>query len=166
MARVISRVPRGFTRYYVLHLLREKPMTGKEIIEEAERRSEGAWRPSPGLIYPLLGRLVRDRFIEEGERGRFNITPDGEKALTRYSQIHRQFERQFRIVRKLGLSILSTGKFLVEDALDGIMAVTSMVQEAVAKGSQDLQKSFNARYRAFLEGELRRLDEGQGGASE
>ena len=67
MSKVKGSVPRGFTRFYALHLLNSKPMTGKEIIIEAEKRSDGAWSPSPGLIYPLLGRLLRDELIEEGD---------------------------------------------------------------------------------------------------
>ena len=34
-------------------------MTGKEIIDKAILQSHGKWRPSPGLIYPMLGRLSR-----------------------------------------------------------------------------------------------------------
>jgi len=161
MAKVIDRVPRGFTRFYVLHLLKERPMTGKEIIEEAEKQSERVWRPSPGLIYPLLGRLVRGGLIEETEDGRFTITPEGESALQKYTVVQERLEKQLRMVRRLGLSMLTAGKYLAEDALDRIMAVTAKVQEMVAKSSKDLQKSFDAKYKAFLESELKRLEEEQ-----
>ena len=161
MAKVIGRVPRGFTRFYVLHLLKERPMTGKEIIEEAEKQSEGVWRPSPGLIYPLLGRLVRGGLIEETEDGRFTITPEGELTLQKYTMVQERLEKQLRMVRRLGLSMLTAGRYLAEDALDRIMAVTAKVQEMVAKSSKDLQKSFDAKYKAFLESELKRLEEEQ-----
>ncbi len=161
MAKVMGKVPRGFTRFYVLHLLKEKPMRGKEIIEEAEKQSEGAWRPSPGLIYPLLGRLVRGGLIEEAEDGRFVITPKGEAALQHYTVIQEQLEKQFRVVRRLGLSMLTAGKFLAEEGLDRITAVTSKVHEMIDKSSKDLQKSFYAKYREFLESELKRLEKEQ-----
>jgi len=159
MVKVISKIPRGFTRFYVLHLLRERPMTGKEIIEEAERGSDGTWRPSPGLIYPLLGRLVRGGLINEGEGGRFVITSDGETTLQQYTVIHEQLEKQFNLVRQLGLSMLKAGRFLAEESMDRIIAVTTTVHEAAAKSSKDLQRNFNTKYRAFLESELRRLEE-------
>ena len=159
MSKVTSRVPRGFTRFYVLQVLKEGPMTGKGIIEEAERRSEGDWRPSPGLIYPLLGRLLREGLIEEGEGGRFTITPEGDAALEQYTGIQRQLEKQLRVVKRLGLSMLTTGKFLAEDALDRIMVVTERANEMVAKGSKDLQRGFYTKYRSFLERELERLKE-------
>ena len=166
MAKAVSKIPRGFTRFYVLHLLTERPMTGKEIIDEAERRSDGAWKPSPGLIYPLLGRLVRGGLVKEGDGGRFIITPKGEATLRQYTAVHEQIEKQFNLVRQLGLSMLTTGRLLAEESLDRIMAVTSTVQEVVAKSSKDLQKSFYTKYRAFLESELRRLEGEQSEGSE
>lgn len=159
MKRVIGRVPRGFTRFYVLSLLKETPMTGKEIIDEAEKQSGGAWKPSPGLIYPLLGRLVRGGLIEEVEGGRFTITPRGEETLKKYTMIQEQLEWQLRVVRRLGLSLLTAGKYLAEDAMDRITAVIARVHEMVSRGSRDIQKSFYASYKAFLESELRRLEE-------
>ncbi len=61
--RVGSAVPRGFSRYYILQQLEKMPHTGKEIIDSAIEESAGEWKPSPGLIYPLLGRL-----LDEGGR--------------------------------------------------------------------------------------------------
>ena len=63
--RVGSMVPRGFSRYYILQQLMENPHTGKEIIDSAVEASAGNWKPSPGLIYPLLGRLLDEGLIED-----------------------------------------------------------------------------------------------------
>ena len=101
MAKITGNVPRGFTRFYVLYLLTEKPMTGKEIIDEAVKRSEGDWAPSPGLIYPLLGRLVRDGLISETEGGGFMITEEGGKTLKQYSKLQDQIDKQFQLVNRL-----------------------------------------------------------------
>lgn len=164
MAKVKSSVPRGFTRFYALHLLNEKPMTGKEIMEEAERRSEGAWSPSPGLIYPLLGRLHRDGLIEEGDRGKFVITPEGVKALDQHSKFQRQLERQFSLVQKLGLSMFTAGKLLAEESMDRILSVTYVMKDRVSKGSSDLQDRFYRNYKVFLESELEKLEQGHRGS--
>jgi DNA-binding PadR family transcriptional regulator len=117
MSKVSGKVPRGFTRFYVLHLLTERPMTGKEIIEEAEEKSGGDWTPSPGLIYPLLGRLVRDGLIAETDEGGFTITEKGEDALQQYTSLQRQLERQLDLVNDLGMSVYSRGKFVAEEAI-------------------------------------------------
>jgi DNA-binding PadR family transcriptional regulator len=157
VAKVKSSVPRGFTRFYVLYLIDKKPMTGKEIMEEAEKRSEGEWSPSPGLIYPLLGRLLRDGLIEEREKGKFTITPEGKIALEQHSKLQVQLERQFSLVMKLGLSMFTAGRLLAEESLDRIMSVTSMVKSTMARSSTDLQRRFYVKYKAFLENELEKL---------
>ena len=72
--RVGSTIPRGFSRYYILDLLKKKPLSGKEIIDSATKQSEGKWKPSPGLIYPLLGRLLDEGLIEESKDGKYQIS--------------------------------------------------------------------------------------------
>jgi len=159
MSKVRNIVPRGFTRFYVLYLLSENPMTGKEIIEEATMRSEGEWKPSPGLIYPLLGRLLKDSSIEENEDGRFVMTEKGVSDLQEHRKLQEQLERQLNLVSKLGLSMFTKGKLLAEESVDRIMAVTSTIKEHVSDGSTEIQNRFNKSYRNFLIGELEKLDE-------
>src|ERR1700709_236038 len=48
------RARRGDVRAAVLALLADRPMHGYEMIKEIEERSEGAWTPSAGSIYPML----------------------------------------------------------------------------------------------------------------
>lgn len=91
-------IPKGFLRFYVLKLLRDKPMSGSEIMDEIERRTEGNWRPSPGSIYPLLAwlrdkNLVKELSSDEGVK-RYMITEDGRKLL--------DVEREFFGFEKMG----------------------------------------------------------------
>lgn len=158
MSKITGKVPRGFTRYYVLYLLSEKPMTGKELIDEAERRSDGSWSPSPGLIYPLLGRLLDDELITELDGGRFTITLKGEDALKDYADFRDQLERQIELIRRMGVSMFAAGKFLAEEAVDRIVSVTESMRDRAATGSIELEKRFNSRYRDFLRNELKRLE--------
>ena len=151
-------MPRGFTRIYVLRLLKERPMTGKEIIEESEKRSGGEWRPSPGLIYPLLGRLVREGLIEEVEGGRFAITPKGEKALEQYLPLQDQLWKQIRLVTRLGLSAITTGKLLAEEALNRLMLLSEVVHDIVRESSKGIRRNLYDRYKEFLKSELQRLE--------
>lgn len=159
MSKVRSKVPRGFTRFYALHLIDEKPMTGKEIIEEATVRSEGEWRPSPGLIYPLLGRLLKDELIDENDDGKFIITEKGIEALRDHIKLQDQLEKQINLVTKLGLSMFSKGKMLAEESMDRILYITNVIKERVSDGSSDLQNRFYANYKDFLENELKKLEE-------
>jgi DNA-binding PadR family transcriptional regulator len=157
MAKVSSKVPRGFTRYYVLYLLSETPLTGKEIIKEAEAKSDGVWSPSPGLVYPLLGRLLDDELIMEVDEGRFICTSKGRRALLNYNDFQEHLEQQLKMVQKLGVSMFTTGKFLAEEAVYRITSVVESVKKRASESSNELQERFNSHYKNFLEGELERL---------
>jgi DNA-binding PadR family transcriptional regulator len=63
------RMRRGDVRAAVLVLLDEQPHSGYSLMEELERRSNGAWRPSPGSVYPTLQQLEDEGLIapEPGE---------------------------------------------------------------------------------------------------
>ena len=68
----------------LLTLLAEKPMHGYEIIGELEQRSSGAWRPSPGSIYPALQLLADEGLLTAEEKdGRrvYSITEAGKAEL-------------------------------------------------------------------------------------
>jgi DNA-binding PadR family transcriptional regulator len=74
------RVRRGDIRGAILALLKERPMHGYEMIQELERRTDGAWRPSAGSIYPTL-QLLEDEGLVVGQesegRRRFALTDAG-----------------------------------------------------------------------------------------
>ena len=60
---------RGDVRAAILALLREGPRNGYQIMSEIEERSGGAWRPSPGAVYPALQQLADEGLIEAEESG-------------------------------------------------------------------------------------------------
>jgi DNA-binding PadR family transcriptional regulator len=152
-----GKVPRGFTRYYVLYLLSENELTGKDIIDESVERSEGDWAPSPGLIYPLLGRLVRDGFIAELDGGKFTTTEDGIKELSKQDSFQDQLETQFSLMEKLGLSMYTKGKMLADETIDRISRVTATAWDKVTTKSGGVQHQFEEKYEEFLLAELERI---------
>jgi DNA-binding PadR family transcriptional regulator len=81
--KVGTRVGRGDVRAAVLALLAEKPMHGYQIIHEIEERSNGAWKPSPGSVYPALQLLADEGFITSAEsngRKTYSLTDEGRKV--------------------------------------------------------------------------------------
>ncbi len=157
MSQSPGKVPRGFTRYYVLYLLSENELTGKDIIDESIKRSDGDWAPSPGLIYPLLGRLVRDGLIEELDGGKFIITPDGQNELSKKDEFQDELEGQLTLTNKLGLSMFAAGKFLADEAIDRISNVSATAWEKVTNRSEGVQRRFEEKYELFLLEELERV---------
>ena len=62
-----GRARRGDVRTAVLRLLAEQPMHGYQIIQELSARSEGAWTPSAGSIYPMLQMLADEGLVTAQE---------------------------------------------------------------------------------------------------
>lgn len=153
LQRVGSSIPRGFSRYYVLSLLKEQQMTGKEIIESASRESNGMWKPSPGLVYPLLGRLLQEGLIEENASGKYTITKKGIEMLNDLSSIQDVIKKQLDVLMKIG----NAGRFLALDVLDRVTSMGVMLSDNLDKmGKEDKEK-----YRKFLLTELKKLEEAE-----
>ncbi len=153
LQRVGSSIPRGFSRYYVLSLLKEQQMTGKEIIESASRESNGMWKPSPGLVYPLLGRLLQEGLIEENASGKYTITKKGIEMLNDLSSIQDVIKKQLDVLMKIG----NAGRFLALDVLDRVTSMGVMLSDNLDKmGKEDKEK-----YRKFLLTALKKLEEAE-----
>jgi DNA-binding PadR family transcriptional regulator len=52
-----GRAQRGDVRVAILILLAEQPMHGYQLMQAMADRTQGAWRPSAGAIYPTLAAL-------------------------------------------------------------------------------------------------------------
>ncbi|MFD7123416.1 MULTISPECIES: PadR family transcriptional regulator [Streptomyces] len=75
-----GRARRGDVRASILALLKDRPMHGYEMIQEIGERSGGAWRPSPGSVYPTLQLLEDEGLIvsaSEGGKKLFTLTDSG-----------------------------------------------------------------------------------------
>ena len=80
-------------------------------------------------------------------------------ALDDRVKLQEQFERQYKLVTKLGLNVLAKGKMIAEESLDRIVAFTSIIKDRVKDGSIDLQNRFDEKYYEFLMNELKKLEE-------
>jgi DNA-binding PadR family transcriptional regulator len=75
-----GRARRGDVRAALLVLLEEEPRNGYGLMQEIEQRSEGAWRPSPGSVYPALQQLEDEGLVKADEssgRKLFELTDAG-----------------------------------------------------------------------------------------
>jgi DNA-binding PadR family transcriptional regulator len=71
---------RGDIRTAALLLLAEEPRNGYQIMQEVQERSEGAWSPSPGSVYPALQQLEDEGLIRSEEldgRKAYRLTVEG-----------------------------------------------------------------------------------------
>lgn len=151
LARVGSAIPRGFSRQYILSLLREQPMTGKEIIDRATLQSEGKWKPSPGLIYPLLGRLLDDGLVMEDKDGRYMITKKGLEITSDLQSFGNMIQKQIDVMLRVG----NVGRFVAMDLIDRITTIGTTLSSNLDSMTQE---ELN-RYKEFLQNELKKLYE-------
>ena len=148
--RVGSSVPRGFSRYFILELLKKKPHTGKEIINYAEEQSNGIWKPSPGLIYPLLGRLLDEGLIDETEDGRYQLTEKWKETAQDVDKVNDIVKKQLDVLFRLG----NVGRFVAMDMLEKISAMGSIL----SSNFENMTNEETKRYREFLESELKKIE--------
>jgi len=149
--RVGSSIPRGFSRYFILELLKKKTHTGKEIIDYAVKQSNGIWKPSPGLIYPLLGRLLDEGLIEEAKDGKYQLTKKGKETADDVDKINDIVRKQLEVLFRLS----NVGKFVVMDLLEKISAMGTILSSNFANMTDEETK----KYKDFLESELKKIQE-------
>ena len=149
--RVGSAIPRGFSRYFILELLKKKERTGKEIIDYAVEQSNGIWKPSPGLIYPLLGRLLDEGLIEEVKGGRYQLTKKGNETAADVDKINDIVRKQLEVLFRLG----NVGRFVAIDILEKISSMGSILSSNFTHMTDEETK----KYKHFLESELKKIQE-------
>jgi DNA-binding PadR family transcriptional regulator len=150
-SRVGSVIPRGFSRHYILGLLKEQSMTGKEIIDKAILQSDGKWRPSPGLIYPLLGRLLEEGLIDEIQNGKYKITGKGLEIAADIDSVHNILQKQLDVMLRVG----NIGRFMAKDLIDRISTIGSTLSSNLDRMTEQERN----KYKQFLMTELNKLDE-------
>jgi DNA-binding PadR family transcriptional regulator len=78
------KVRRGDVRAAILDMLKDEPMNGYQLISQIAERSGGAWKPSPGSVYPTIQQLEDEGLVEaDDERGRrtLRLTEEGRRYV-------------------------------------------------------------------------------------
>jgi len=105
-------VPRGFLRLYILTLLSRGPQTGYSIIQRIDERTEGAWKPGAGTMYPLLKSLSREGLVKpESGKGRgaaknYALTSKGTRELEKIREMITGAGRKDQVMGRLFSELL------------------------------------------------------------
>lgn len=86
--RGARRANRGDVRSAILSLLADGPSNGYGLIRAIEEKTGGAWRPSPGSIYPTLQQLVDEELLSptgDGRRTDYELTDAGRAYLAEHA---------------------------------------------------------------------------------
>jgi DNA-binding PadR family transcriptional regulator len=79
-----GRAGRGDVRSALLLLLAEEPMHGYQLMQAVAERTGGAWRLSPGAVYPTIAQLEDEELVQvvaEGGRKLVTLTEAGRAHL-------------------------------------------------------------------------------------
>jgi len=77
-------VRRGDVRAAILDVLAVEAMNGYQIIQQIAERSGGAWKPSPGSVYPTVQQLEDEGLVEGQEsegRRLLQLTEEGRRYV-------------------------------------------------------------------------------------
>jgi DNA-binding PadR family transcriptional regulator len=75
-----GRIQRGDVRTAILLVLADEAMHGYQIMQAVSDRTGGAWRASPGAVYPTIAQLEDEGLVttrEEGGRRLVTLTSEG-----------------------------------------------------------------------------------------
>jgi DNA-binding PadR family transcriptional regulator len=136
-----SRVRKGNVRSAILSLLSQSSNNGYGIIKDIAVHTDGAWRPSPGSVYPALAALQAEGLISttgEGRRTEFELTADGRAYVGEHaSEMAAVWEE---VSEEAGVSLelrTSIGKLMgavhqisVDGTEEQLRAVTAALDEA------------------------------------
>jgi DNA-binding PadR family transcriptional regulator len=99
------RVRRGDVRSAILDVLRAaeesgEQVNGYQVIQQISERSDNAWRPSPGSVYPTIQQLQDEGLVatdDEGSRRTLRLTDEGRRYVSDHAdelaQVWRPFDR-------------------------------------------------------------------------
>jgi DNA-binding PadR family transcriptional regulator len=81
------KVRRGDVRAAILDVLAVEPMNGYQVIQQIAERSGGAWKPSPGSVYPTVQQLEDEGLVEgrDGDGRRLlQLTEEGKRYVAEH----------------------------------------------------------------------------------
>src|SRR3954469_8238930 len=148
------RMRRGDVRSALLLLLAEQPYNGYGLMQEIEQRSNGAWRPSPGSVYPALALLEDEGLVqaeEQGARKRFTLTEAGRAHVEgRREQLG---EAWADVGREVGESRLELRGLLWQLGSAAMQVGAAGTDAQVDEARRILKDARRALYRMLADGE-------------
>ncbi len=141
------KVRRGDVRMAIIDVLRQAAaddtsVNGYQVIQQIAERSNDAWRPSPGSVYPTIQQLQDEGLVEsDDERGRktLRLTDVGETYAAEHvdelAAVWAPFERRERAARA------DSGRSGSPDLKAEIGQVMGAVWQIVTQGSDQQRRA-------------------------
>jgi DNA-binding PadR family transcriptional regulator len=146
---------KGILTIYLLCSLKKKPKSGYEIISEIKEKTEGAWVPSKGTIYPLLKQLEKGELIKVKTKDKrakiiFEITPKGKEMILHVKKQGEHMMKKFMKFRNLLIDmieedseVISTMMQIQDSVFMSYKGKKNEVIKILRRCSSELQKEAN-----------------------
>jgi DNA-binding PadR family transcriptional regulator len=158
--------PRGLLLFYILHRISLGPTHGYEIAQDIEEKTEGAWRPAPGSIYPMLKKLTNEGLIRgsstkarssETAQRVYEITPEGTKCLKDGKNMFAHAGQRWTAMRRIFMDLMDPSQiseFLTAGSKLQFELSQELIETKVAKLPQDDLEFTMKEYALNLEKQL------------
>jgi len=158
--------PRGLLHFYALLSIARKPMRGYDLMREIEAKTDGAWRPGPGAVYPVLQKLVKQGLVSVKKRSGdgptqilYEITPAGLRQIADSKRAMRASTERMTLMSSLFIDLMESDDLVrfVLNSFDLQAQLLRMIVESDKSKLTNQDKLFVLRqYKLNLERELSR----------
>ena len=149
-----GRRQRGDVRAAVLVLLEEQARNGYQLIQELTERSDEAWRPSPGSIYPVLQQLEDEGLVAVSATGTgrtYELTEVGRALVAEQrEQLGKPWENSDLDASSAARELMGTARDVLLAARQVVVAGTS---SQVTRATAILVETRRSLYGVLAEGD-------------
>src|ERR1700730_8754447 len=156
-------VPRGILRLYILSMLSKHSETGYSIMRMIEDETEGAWRPGPGTVYPLLRSLVKESLLEKADSAKagatvkYSVTKKGKQELEEMQRTLASAGKRERVMVRLFADLLPAEVWASAFVNRG-REIFDVFQERISQIPQPQREAMLREARAMLDANISWID--------
>lgn len=153
--------PRGLLVHWMLNRVSRSPTYGFEILREIEEKTEGAWRPGPGSVYPLLKRMVKLGYVESktvkserADQHLYRITKKGSEHLKETVDLFRTVSKRWSLMRGIFVDLIqpqSVPDFILSGSRNQFELAKQITETNRNKIPETELRSMLREYSALLE---------------
>jgi hypothetical protein len=139
-------------------------MRGYDVMKEIEVKTEGAWRPGPGAVYPVFQKLAKQGYIKAQKKGRgaiprvlYEITPTGLENIADAKRMMKSSTERWSFMGRLFIDLMEPEELVrfVLTTSELQIELVHMIVGSDRSGLADQDRLFILRqYRLSLEREL------------
>jgi DNA-binding PadR family transcriptional regulator len=144
-------------------MLSKTPQTGYSIMRTIEDKTEGAWRPGPGTVYPLLRSLAKESLLEKADSSqagatvKYSVTKKGKQELEEMQRSLASAGKRERVMIRLFADLLPAEAWASAFVNRG-REIFDVFQERVSQIPQPQREATLREARAMLESNISWID--------